>query len=127
MELLFEILVELVLPLVTEVFAELALHGLTRMVRRSAVARIVLTALMYFGVGLVAGFFSLLIWPTAFARSSTLPGISLVITPLLGGILMSYIAWLRVRTWDWTIRLETFAYGFLFAFAMALLRLLFAQ
>jgi hypothetical protein len=127
MELLFEILVELVLPLVTEIFAELALHGLTRMVRTSAVARIVLTALMYFGAGLVAGFFSLLIWPTAFARSSTLPGISLVITPLLGGILMSYIAWLRVRTWDWTIRLETFAYGFLFAFAMALLRLLFAQ
>ena len=127
MELLFEILVELVLPLVTEIFAELALHGLTRMVRRSAVARIVLTALMYFGVGLLAGFFSLLIWPRVFARSTTLPGISLVITPVLGGILMSYIAWLRVRTWDWTIRLETFAYGFLFAFAMALLRLLFAR
>ena len=127
MELLFEILVELVLPLVTEIFAELALHGVTRMVRRSAVARIVLTALMYFGVGLAAGFFSLLIWPRVFARSTTLPGISLVITPVLGGILMSYIAWLRVRTWDWAIRLETFAYGFLFAFAMALLRLLFAQ
>jgi len=127
MQLLFEILIELVLPLVTEIFAELALHGLTRMVRTSAVARIVLTALMYFGVGLLAGFFSLLIWPVAFARSSTLPGISLVITPVLGGILMSYLAWLRVRTWDWTIRLETFAYGFLFAFAMALLRLLFAE
>ena len=127
MQLLFEILIELVLPLVTEIFAELALHGLTRMVRRSAVARIVLTALMYFAVGLLAGFFSLLIWPRVFARSTRLPGISLVITPVLGGILMSYIAWLRVRTWDWTIRLETFAYGFLFAFAMALVRLLFAE
>jgi len=127
MELLLELLIEVVLPLVIEVFAELALHGLVRFVRTNTVARIVVTALMYFGVGLAAGFFSLLIWPKAFARSSTLPGISLVITPLLGGMLMSYIAWLRVRTWDWTIRLETFAYGFLFAFPMALLRLLFAE
>jgi hypothetical protein len=125
MELLFEILVELVLPLVTEIFAELALHQLGRFVRANAVPRIVVTALMYFGAGLLAGFFSLLIFPKAFARSSTLPGISLVITPVLGGLLLSYIAWLRVRTWDWTIRLETFAYGFLFALAMTLLRLLF--
>jgi len=127
MQLLFEILLELVLPLVIEIFAELALHGVIRFVRTNRVVRIVVTALMYFGVGLAAGFFSLLIWPKAFARSSTLPGISLVITPVLGGILMSYLAWLRVRAWDWTIRLETFAYGFLFAFAMALLRLLFAE
>ena len=46
---------------------------------------------------------------------------------LLGGLLMSYIAWFRVRTWDWTIRLETFAYGFLFAFAMTLIRFYFAD
>ena len=127
MELLFEILVELVFPLVIEIFADLALHQVGRFVRANAVARIVVTALMYFGAGLVAGFFSLLIFPKAFARSSTLPGISLVITPVLGGLLMSFIAWFRVRTWDWTVRLEAFAYGFLFAFPMALLRLLFAQ
>lgn len=127
MELLFEILIEFILPLVTEIFAELALRGVTRLVRTNTVARIVVTALMYFGVGLAAGFLSLLIWPVAFARSKTLPGISLAITPLLGGLLMSYIAWLRVRTSDWTVRLETFAYGFLFAFPMALIRLLFTQ
>jgi hypothetical protein len=127
MGLLFEILLELVLPLITEVFAELALHQVGRIVRAHAAARIIITALMYLGVGLAAGFFSLLIFPHAFARSSALPGISLVITPVLGGILMSYIAWFRVRTWDWTIRLETFAYGFIFAFAMTLLRLLLAK
>ena len=127
MELLLEILLELVLPLIAEIFAELALHKVTRFVQVQPAARVVVTALMYFGVGLVAGFFSLLIFPKAFVRSSTLPGISLLITPVLGGLVMSYIAWLRVRTWDWTIRLETFAYGFVFAFAMALLRLLLAQ
>jgi len=125
MSILLEILLELVLPLVFEIFAELALHRVDRFVRANAVARIVITGLMYFGVGLGAGFGSLLVFPRALAHSTTLPGISLVITPVLGGVLMSFIAYLRVPTWDWTIRLETFAYGFLFAFAMTLVRLLF--
>src|SRR3569832_1696925 len=106
MELILEILLEFVLPLIVEIFAELALHKLGQFVRAHAAARIVLTAIMYSGVGLAAGFFSLLIFPKAFARSSTLPGISLAITPVLGGLLLSFIAWLRVRTGDWTIRLE---------------------
>ena len=127
MSILFEILLELVLPLFAELLAELAVHHLGQIPWMRKTGRVVLTAILYFGVGLAAGFFSLLIFPKAFARSSTLPGISLVITPVLGGLLMSYIAWFRVRTWDWTIRLETFAYGFLFAFAMTLLRLLFTD
>lgn len=127
MSILFEILLELVLPLFAEFIAELALHQLGEIPWMRKTGRVVLTSILYFGVGLAAGFISLLIFPKAFARSSTLPGISLVITPILGGVLMSYIAWFRVRTWDWTIRFETFAYGFLFAFAMTLLRFYFAQ
>lgn len=127
MSILLEILLEFVLPLFAEFLAELALHKLGRVPWARKTGRVVLTAIMYIGIGLVAGFISLLIFPKAFARSSTVPGVSLVITPILGGILMSYIAWLRVRSWDWTIRLETFAYGFLFAFAMTLLRFYFTQ
>jgi|SRR5215213_147634 len=124
MSILFEILLEALLPLIVELLAEPVLNKLGRIPLVSATARVIVTAILYFGAGLVAGFFSLLIFPKAFARNSTLPGISLVITPVLGGLLLSFIAWLRVRTNDWTIRLETFAYGFLFAFAMTLLRLL---
>jgi hypothetical protein len=127
MSILLEILLELVLPLFAEFLAEVALHDLVRFPWAWKWGRVILTAIVYLGVGLVAGFISLLIFPEAFARSSTLPGISLVITPVLGGLLMSYIAWFRVRTWDWTIRLETFAYGYLFAFAMTLLRFYFTK
>ena len=127
MEILFEILLEFVLPLVAEVFAEAAVNKLGRIPWVKATARVVITAILYFAVGAGAGIISLFIFPNAFARSSTLHGISLVITPVLGGLVMSYIAWLRVRTFDWTIRLEAFAYGFVFAFPMALIRLLFAQ
>ena len=127
MSILLEILLEFVVPLFAEFLAELTLHKLRSMPSMRKTGRVVLTAILYLGVGLVAGFISLLIFPKAFARSSTVPGISLVVTPILGGVFLSYIAWLRVRTWDWTIRLETFAYGYLFAFAMTLLRFYFTQ
>jgi len=127
MAILLEILLEFVLPLIAEVFAEAVFHKLGRIPWTRATGLVLLTAIMYFGVGLLAGLISLWIFPHAFARSTKLHGVSLVITPVLGGLLMSFIAWFRVRTWDWTVRLEAFAYGFLFAFPMALLRLLFAQ
>ena len=127
MSILFEILLELILPLFAEILAELALHKLSSIPGMQKAGRVILTAIIYGGVGLVAGLISLLIFPKAFARNSTLPGISLVITPVLGGLLMSYIAWLRVRTWDWSIRLETFAYGYIFAFVMTLLRFYFTD
>jgi hypothetical protein len=127
MSILLEILLELIFPLFVEFFAELALHKLGRIPWARKTGYVILTAILYFAVGLAAGFISILIFPKAFARSSTLPGISLVVTPILGGVLMSFLAWFRVRTWDWTIRLETFAYGFLFAFAMTLLRFYFTQ
>ena len=127
MSILIEILLEIIVPLFAEIAVEAALHKLGSIGWVQATGRVILTAIVYAGLGLVAGLISLLIFPNAFARSSTLHGISLVITPVLGGLLMSYIAWLRVRTWDWTIRLETFAYGFIFAFVMALIRLNFTD
>ena len=127
MSILFEILLEIIVPLFAEIAVEAALHKLGRIPWVQSTGRVILTAVLYAGLGLVAGLISLLIFPKAFARSSTLHGVSLVITPVLGGLVMSYIAWLRVRTWDWTIRLETFAYGFIFAFVMAFLRLEFTE
>ena len=127
MSILLEILLELIVPLFAEFLAELALHKLGSIPMVQKTGRVILTAIVYAGLGLVAGLISLLIFPKAFARSTTLPGISLFITPLLGGVLMSYIAWFRVRTWDWTIRLETFAYGFIFTFVMTLLRFYFTD
>src|SRR5215211_5464973 len=108
MEILVEILLEFVLPLIAELFADALLHKLGSIPRVRSTALVVLTAIMYFAVGAGARIISLFIFPNAFPRSSTLHGISLVITPVLGGLLMSYIAWLRVRTSDWTIRLEAF-------------------
>jgi len=73
------------------------------------------------------GFLSILIFPNSFVRSSNLHGISLLITPVLAGFTMSAIGWFRARQGKSLIRLETFSCGFIFAFGMALIRLLFTS
>jgi len=45
----------------------------------------------------------------------------------LAGFAMSAIGWIRRRQGKLLIRLETFSAGFIFAFAMALIRLLLTE
>jgi len=81
--------------------------------------------LMYFGFGVLFGWFSMLVFPRAFVPGSRLHGISLIVTPTLAGLTMSAIGWLRARKGSSQIRLDTFAYGLIFAFGMSLVRFLF--
>jgi hypothetical protein len=78
-------------------------------------------------LGLISGGLSLLFFPHSFIRSQSFHGISLVIMPVLGGAVMSGIGFLRRRRGEELIRLDSFAYGAIFAFAMALTRFLFTR
>jgi len=50
-----------------------------------------------------------------------------LLSPLATGLAMSLIGWLVRRQEKETVRIETFTYGFTFAFGMALVRLYFTQ
>jgi hypothetical protein len=52
-------------------------------------------------------------------------GISLIITPVLAGLTMWGVGRIRRRRGEAVMRLDTFGYGFIFAFGMALIRYLF--
>lgn len=78
-------------------------------------------------LGLIAGGLSLLFFPRALLRSTSLHGISLLITPLLAGGAMSLVGAWRRRRGERLLRLDSFGYAFVFAFAMALVRLLFTK
>jgi len=127
MQILLEILFEVLIPLLGEILFDVVLHQLKRTPRLYNTLNAAVTAIMYFGVGLFMGWLSILIFPEAFVRSSRLHGISLIITPVLGGLLMSYIGWIRKRHGSPVVRLETFSLGFIFAFGTALIRLLFTK
>jgi hypothetical protein len=68
------------------------------------------------------GGLSLLVFPQSFVRSERFHGINLMITPVLCGLLMTAIGRWRARQGDPLLRIDSFVYGFLFAFAMALVR-----
>lgn len=52
---------------------------------------------------------------------------SLLITPLLAGLSMSGIGVLRERKGKTIIRLDSFSFGFIFAFGMALVRFMYTK
>ena len=84
-----------------------------------------LAAIGYCLLGLFLGGLSLLVFPEPFVRSERFPGVNLIITPALTGLAMSSIGRLREKQGKYTIKLDSFVYGFLFAFAMALVRFLY--
>ena len=118
-----EILFEAVLHVGETLFAPL-FHGFARHPWARKALNTVVTLILYFGLGVLAGFLSLLIFPHSFVRSSRLHGISLIITPLLAGLTMVGIGRLRQSIGQAVMRLDTFGYAFVFAFGMALMRFL---
>jgi len=127
MESLLQAFLELLLQVVGGVLLDVILRLTSRVpwLRRSFTA--LHTAFLLFVVGCFIGWFSIWFFPQAFIRSSTLHGISLVITPALAGLVMSGIGWLHLRQGKLVVHLESFSYGFIFAFGMALVRLLFTK
>jgi hypothetical protein len=121
-ELILGLIVEVILPLIGEISFEILLRCLgepfVSRERRSAVA----AGVGYFLIGLILGGFSVLVFPRSFVRSERFHGINLLITPLVAGLVMSAIGRWRLRQGKTLLRLDSFVYGFLFAFAMALVR-----
>ena len=128
----FQFLLEFVLEIGAEILAELGLHGIAEVFHRRKTRNPVLAFTGYALLGVIVGFISLLIFPHPLMRSASfhginLHGIGLLISPLLAGLVMSAIGSIRRRRGMPVIRLDSFAYGFIFAFGMALIRFLFTR
>jgi len=126
-KIIFEFFIEFILQIVGEVFVEVTLQKFWGAAWAHKTLNATLAVLMYFGLGVITGWLSIMIFPHSFIRSSRLHGISLLITPLLAGFTMAGVGWIRRRQDKPVIQLDSFAYGFLFAFGMALVRFLFTN
>jgi hypothetical protein len=119
---ILQILGELVLQIVLEALAELGLHSVREPFRRPKPLHPVLAAIGYGIFGAGAGALSLWLLPNLFITVEWLRIANLVITPVAaGGVMVAFGVWRRRRDEE-LIRLDRFSYGFLFAFAMALVR-----
>jgi hypothetical protein len=120
-ELLFQLLGELLFQGVME----LGFRSLAEVFGRRR--NPVLSTVGCFLWGSIAGGISLLIMPAAFIDSRTLRLVNLFLTPVAVGIIMALLGRLRARKGAPLVQLDHFGYAFTFAFAMALVRYLWAR
>ncbi len=124
MEIIFEVLFsfigEFLLQVFMEALAEMGLHSMREPFRRPPNPW--LAAIGYALLGAIAGAISLLILPTLLVHSHSMQLTNVVLTPIAAGLaMMAMGAWRRRRDEE-LIRLDKFAYGYLFALGMALVR-----
>lgn len=125
LELLFQLFGEIILQVVIEALAEAGLHALAEPFRRPPNRW--LAALGYLLLGAAAGGLSLLAFS---AHLVTTPGLriaNLIITPVAVGLLMCVLGAWRARRGAPLLRIDKFAYGYLFALSLALVRFTFAH
>jgi hypothetical protein len=84
----------------------------------------------FFGYGLLGvlvGAYSVIIFPHPLVHPSRIHGISLLVSPLIAGFVMSLIGSVLRKRDKNVVRIESFTYGFAFAFGMAAVRFFFAE
>lgn len=122
---LLELLVEVVIEVAGEALFDLVLRALGALLEKLEFEKPLSAAIGYTILGAFTGGVSVFVFPHPLIRRSRLHGISLLISPLATGTIMSLIGSILRRRGKGTVQIETFWYGFAFAFGMALARLLF--
>ena len=125
LESLFEIIGEILLQVVLEALAELGLHSVAAPFRKPPNPW--LAAIGYTIFGAATGGLSLWLFPENFVVGEALRILNLVVTPIAVGLLMCALGAWRARRGGVVLRIDRFAYGYLFAFALALIRFWFAK
>ena len=123
LEILLEIAGELLLQVLLEVLFEVGLHSLAAPFKRKPNPYLASVGYVLFGAA--AGGISLWIAPTLFIASPWGRIANAIVTPVIAGGCMAAIGAWRRRRDQQGILLDRFAYGYLFALVMALVRLRF--
>ena len=125
-ELLFELFGEYVLAFIFEVLTRLlgwmASPWSSALRERSEPVTKGLRALLYVGAGTLCGWLSLLVMPESLARTLDTRIAILIGVPILCGLSMALMGYVRKQRGKEAAALESFGYGFLFALSLSLFR-----
>jgi hypothetical protein len=125
LEALIELIGEIVLQVVFEALAELGLRSVVAPFQKSPNPW--LAAIGYLLFGAAVGGASLWLFPTHFVKHQNLRILNLLVTPVIVGLLMCLIGAWRLRRGHVLLRIDRFAYGYLFALSLAVVRFTFSQ
>jgi hypothetical protein len=129
-ELLFELLgalLEILLEFAAEEFIAFLWRAAAHAVEDLPLNNPVLATVGYLVLGTITGGLSLLLFPHPPVRPSKMHGISLMISPLITGSLMSMVGYTLRRSGKQAAQIESFGYGFAFALGMAVIRFCFTR
>ncbi len=124
MEFIVELLLEFVLQIVGEALFELGLHSVAEPFRREPNPW--LAALGYALFGAAFGGISLWLLPHHMVTHPLWRWVNLIVTPLAAGLCMAQLGAWRARRGQAVFRIDSFAYGYLFALSLAMVRLVWA-
>lgn len=116
-------LAELLLQLLFQLLAESAVHVWRRAWKHLTPWAAWLAVPFYLALGAGAGWLSVWLMPSAVLPAGAWRWVNLIVSPFVaGGVAMAVGAWRR-RRGEPTVRLDHFAWAFLFALALAAVRL----
>jgi hypothetical protein len=123
-ELLLNFLWEIFLQIVGELLVEGGFRAAGESFRDRTRAHPVFAGIGIIVMGALAGVIASLVWPTRIFQPGPVRGVSLIVSPIVTGLVMErYGQWREDRAWSRS-SLATFQGGALFAFSMALVRFL---
>ncbi len=124
MEVLLQWLVELIVQVLGEVLVEAGLQSVAEPFRREP--RPAVAVIGYTLFGLVLGAASLLLVHQHMMPDGPWRWINLMVTPVAAGFVMTQVGAWRQRRGQPVLRIDRFAYGYLFALAFAAVRFKYA-
>jgi hypothetical protein len=120
-----EVFLEIFLEVAATALFDLALRAIAKVFETMRFANPVIASIGYTLLGALAGGLSVFVYPHPLVHPSRLHGINLFVSPIVTGFVMSLFGSLMRRQGAKVTRIESFGYGFAFAFGMALIRYLF--
>jgi hypothetical protein len=121
--------------LLFEAFFQVVLEGIVALIARlirnvsnqSNAINPILAAIGYLLLGISFGIVSLRFFPHPLVHISKFHGISLLLSPVITGLVMSQVGVVLRQKGKRTVRIESFGYGFTFALGWAIIRFFFSS
>lgn len=127
MEFLIEILLEFLVEGIVQLLVEAGVRGIANVLQLEKPRNPWLAGFGYCLIACVISGLSLYVHPTHFIKNPELRMANLLFTPIVIGWLMGLRGKMLVKRGKVAIRIDTFYFGFLFAFVFALIRFVGAQ
>lgn len=121
-EIFFQFIAELFIQMFAEALFELGFYSLAEALNRKRKRNPFLASIGYLLWGGIIGVITIIIFPSLMIKNPIFRILNLFVTPTLAGIAMSAIgSWRRKKGQD-LLRIDSFIYGALFAFGLAIVR-----